>query len=530
MDFAGVILGIFLNPWFIISLIFWLIIFGLVYLLRKKKDAIYVFFPLIAMIKTKKLNSIIKKLARKFPKFWKIFWSIGIFTSFFFMIFAFFFFFMNFISLIVNPQVINAITPLIPGVTIDLSVFTYLIIPILFVMTTHELAHGIAANVDGMDVKSTGIIGAGFFFLIGGGAFVELDEKELYSPKYHKNTRLRIAAAGTHVNAITAGLAFVLLLSFPIFIYPFYGNQVVQIESVLKPDEGGYNYGRLSNDDVIIAVKKRGDSDDKYVELNGDKGITLNAILSNKIETIRCSVYDYLTLKIYVPSKDEFTEKNVELGPRYNEDLKIVGVVIGIITHAYYIPKNEIGKFFTGNWPVLLLRELMWLWIIAFSITLFNVLPLPVFDGDKMIKELINWSIGEKYAQTKKKKDNFLFKKSEKYYHLSEYRVDKIDSIKILLEDRSKLAGSSEILLGEDNYELIDKIGDGFKSTISFNLPEQSKIKENSQFEVLYEYWHDEKKSIKRNLLNIVRIFSLVIVAGNLILSYVKFGNITFWI
>lgn len=108
--------------------------------------------------------------------------------------------------------------------------------------------------------------------------------------------------------------------------------------------------------------------------------------------------------------------------------------------------------------------------------------------------------------------------------------MDKIDSIKILLEDRSKLAGSSEILLGEDNYELIDKIGDGFKSTISFNLPEQSKIKENSQFEVLYEYWHDEKKSIKRNLLNIVRIFSLVIVAGNLILSYVKFGNITFWI
>ena len=113
-----------------------------------------------------------------------------------------------------NPKIENAVTPLIPGVTVSLPLFMYLILPILFVMTTHEFAHGIASSTDGVEVKSTGVLGVGLFYLIGMGAFVEVNERELNSTKFHRNTRLRIAAAGTFVNAITAGIAFLLILNF----------------------------------------------------------------------------------------------------------------------------------------------------------------------------------------------------------------------------------------------------------------------------------------------------------------------------
>ena len=157
----------FFNPWFIISLIFWILVALLAYLLRNKKEAAYLFFPLLAMFKTKKLNKFIKKISKRAPKFWKIFWTIGIFVSFGLTIFAFYFFFVNLINLIINPKVEQAVVPLIPGVTIDLPLLFYLILPLLFVLTTHEFAHGIAASVDGVDIKSTGVLGAGFFFLIG---------------------------------------------------------------------------------------------------------------------------------------------------------------------------------------------------------------------------------------------------------------------------------------------------------------------------------------------------------------------------
>ncbi|KKL46579.1 hypothetical protein LCGC14_2344150, partial [marine sediment metagenome] len=314
MPLFNVFVDFLLNPWFILSLIFWVIVLILVYLLRNKKGAAYLFFPLLAMFKTRKLNNLIKRISRKAPKFWRVFWTIGIFISFGFMIFALYFFFTNFINLIINPKIEQAVMPLIPGVTIDLPLFFYLILPLLFIITTHEFAHGISANVDGIDVKSTGVLGAGLFFIIGFGAFVEIDERELNSNKTHRNTRLRIAAAGTYVNSITAGIAFLLLLSFPLLISSSY-RQVTQVKTVLTKEEGGFNYNNLSRGDVILAFKKTGDSDDNYVYIDENKKRTLTNILNNKT-LLQCSVGDNLTLKIYNPSSDTFIEKDITLGPR----------------------------------------------------------------------------------------------------------------------------------------------------------------------------------------------------------------------
>ena len=192
--------------------------------------------------------------------------------------------------------------------------------------------------------------------------------------------------------------------------------------------------------------------------------------------------------------------------------------------------KNDVGKFFTSFWPDFLLREIVWLFIIAFSITLFNMLPLPVFDGDRIVKELINWGIGEDYKTIKEKTDRFLFKKNEKELPLREYRVENVDNIKIFIKDPSTLKKQSSIVLSEENYQLVDKIGDGFKDTITLNLPEQTKLEEGAYIEVSYNYWHDEKRKLKSNIINSIRFITLFLVLGTIILSLVKFGRILFYV
>jgi len=606
MDFIDFILDFILNPWFLLSLTFWLIILILIYVLRKRKEAITVFFPFIALLKTKKLNNFIVKISRKAPKLWRIFWTIGIFVSFAFTIIAIFFFFVNLVSLIQNPRIENAVTPLVPGVTVGLPLFAYLIIPLLFVMTTHEFAHGIAAEVDGVNVKSTGVLGAGMFYLIGIGAFVEVDERELNSSKFNKNTRLRIASAGTYVNAITAGIAFLFLINFSFLISPFYGEQVIQVDTVLTEEEGGFAYGDLSEGDVIVALKIKGKRDFVYIDGNEYKS-SLSHYLNNESRKIKISPGDELTLKIYRPKIDKYVEKDIKVGPRYklgilyeyisNDKLQITyifskeedgnnynrhlernliitkingtyinqnkgktlekiltkfnltklkltsesgknyyldldldGVFIGIYSKLYWMPKNDIAKLLGGDAPEFLLREIIWLWIIAFSVTLFNMLPLPIFDGFRVVKELVNWGIGEEYKTKRKKKEKLMFKRKENNYGLSEYRVENVETVKIIMGNKSPYTERSEIIVNKNNYELIDKIGDGYKSTISFNLPENTSLKDNSLIEVTYEYWYDEKKKIKKTILYIISLIILIIIAGNFILSYIKLGSVTFWI
>ena len=597
MSLLNFITDFLLHPWFIISLIFWIIVIIFVFALKNKKGAYSFFFPLLILFKTKKLNNYIRKISKKNPRFWRIFWNIGIFVSFGFTIFGFFFFFINIVQLLFQPSELNAITPLIPGVTIDLPTLFYLILPLLFVMTTHEFAHGISANNDGVEVKSTGVMGVGLFYLVGLGAFVEVDERDLRSSKFHRNTRLRIAAAGTYVNAITAGIAFLLLVNFAFLVSPHY-TPVIQVSSVLPPQDGGFNYGILEAGDAIVAIKNSEDPDADFLNLDLNQGISLTSVLSNTTG-VKFSIGDNLTFRTYNPVTDLYSRKNVRVGPRYNIgieyeyipngtglritynyssssetnilitkindtlidksggatlelvltnfnlktlnltsdlgtdyilDVEVVGAFIGVQSTYYWMHKNDFAKLFTSNWPDFLFEEIKWLFMISFSITLFNMMPLPIFDGDRFLKELVNWIFGENYKSKRKKKDRLIYKGIDTECKLTEYRVENIESVKILLKDSQKGDPNSEILLGKDNYELVDKIGDGFKDTVLVTLPETTKLKINSVFEVSYEYWHDDKRKIKSIVINAIRIIALGLIIGNFVLSFMNFGLRPFWL
>ena len=583
-----------LNPWFVISLVFWIFISILVLLLRNKKEAYSIFFPFLALFKTKKLNKLIVHISRKNPKFWRIFWNIGIFVSFGFTIYGFYFFFSNVVNLIFTPSIENAIIPLIPGVTIDLPVFFYMLLPLLLILTTHEFAHGISAAIDDVEIKSTGLLGVGLFYLVGFGAFVEVDERSLRSSKYHRNTRLRIAAAGTYINSIVAGIALLLLLIFPMLTSPFF-SQVSQVYTVLSPEEGGFNDGILIYGDAIVAIKKEGELDSQYVYLDYYQGIDLSSILDNQTR-IKCSVRDNLTMKIYNPFVDLSSEKEIILGPRYDLsidyeytsdyeiritynytsdqqtnilinyingtainrtsgntlekfltqfDLKtldlnsttnqryliepeILGVFVGVQTTFYWMHKNDFAKFLSANWPDFWLKEISWLFIIGFSLTLFNMMPLPIFDGDRVIKEIVNSIFGSSYSSKKMKVDRLIYNDDDLDCKLSEYRIETINEVKITIKDRNKI--ESEIFLGEENYELFDSIGDGFKDALKLHLPTTTTIEKNAIFDISYEYLYDEKRKIKQIVLNTIRAIALILIVSNFALSFIKFGFNLFWI
>jgi membrane-associated protease RseP (regulator of RpoE activity) len=591
MPFFTFISEFILNPWFIISLIFWVIVIALVLLLRNKKGAYTLFFPLLALFKTKKLNNIIVRIAKKNPKFWRVFWNIGIFVSFGFTIYGFFFFTSNIINLIYSPSIENAIVPLIPGVTIDLPIFLYLLLPLLLILTTHEFAHGISASIDGVEIKSTGVLGIGLFYLVGFGAFVEVDERALNSTKFHRNTRLRIAAAGTYINSIVAGIALIFLLIFPLMISPLF-NQVSQVYRVLSPQQGGFNSGILEYGDTIIAIKIQGQPNSEYIYLDEYKGINLGSILNNDTD-LKTTVGDNLTLKIYNPFSDTHSEKDIILGPKYNlridydyisnDEIRIsynytsdqatnivinqingtkinqtsgdtlelyltnfnlralnlsnvlgdhyiirpevVGVYVGVQTVLYWMYKNDFAKFLTPNWPDFWLKELSWLFIIGFSLTLFNMMPLPIFDGDRIIKEILNSLFGRKYTIKKTRREKFVYDLGALECKLSEYRIEEIKEVKIT--DRGK---DVEVILGKDNYELTDGIGDGFNDTVQISLKDPSNLSKNTIFEVEYDYLEDAKARTKKFILNTIRIIALALIIGNFLLSFMKFGFNLFWI
>jgi membrane-associated protease RseP (regulator of RpoE activity) len=284
--------------------------------------------------------------------------------------------------------------------------------------------------------------------------------------------------------------------------YEYISDTELQINRIYSASEGGNNYNKNLTTGLIIE------------EING---VTINRTSGNTLEKA-LTVFNLNTINL---------SSATDL---YVLDVETIGVKIGIISNSYFMHKNDFAKFFTSFWPEFWLREIAWLYIISFSITLFNMLPLPVFDGDRVVKELLNWGFGEDYKTTKKKKEKIKYKKDDVNLNLTEFRIEKVDSIKIIIEDKSRLEGKSEIILAEEKYKLIDKIGDGYKDTVVLDLPEYTQLDEDAIIEVSYEHWYDEKQRIKKPILNILRYITLIILVGNFILSFVKFGGLLFWI
>lgn len=310
--------------------------------------------PLFLLIRTKRFNKFIERLAKKHARFWILFGNVSIVFGFLSMLASFAALLYSLtITLLPNSPVEGAPTVgiIIPGVTISFKTTLYLIIPIILTMIPHELAHGVVSHADGVELKSTGLA----FFAIFFGAFVEPEEESLKKSSYW--TRMRTFASGMFPNLLVGLLTLPLLFYAPAILNPFYAPvDGVLIQEVI-PNTPAANAG-LERGMVLYSLNNT----HLY-------NVTTFTILMNATQPNQLIVLN--TTKGTI---------DVRLGVHPDDDSR---GYLGVYTLDYRAPKTRLAwKFFPNYFQ----QQLLWIVVVTFGSVLFNALPIPfLLDGDKLL-------------------------------------------------------------------------------------------------------------------------------------------------
>jgi membrane-associated protease RseP (regulator of RpoE activity) len=256
--------------------------------------------------------------------------------------------------------VATSIQPVIPlpGLTISWESFPYLVLAISLVLATHELAHGVAARVDNVPLKSAGVFVAVILF----GGFVEPDEERL--EKASKQTKLRVYAAGSFTNAALGMVVLLLFTNFAATIAPFYTTNHVGVEVAgLMPGYPAEMAG-LHIGDVITGV------DGAPVHDSADLQHAMSGISPGGdvvLSTSRGNLH-------VVTTADPKNSSRAIMGISPLQDA---------ITYT--------GRFalLPDNLPYYLLRAEFWISIVFVSVGIINMMPLYMFDGDRFLETLL---------------------------------------------------------------------------------------------------------------------------------------------
>ena len=326
----------------LVSLLFWILLTVINRLHPIKKRGLEVGIMYLTY-KTKLLNKLIERIADKNPRLWRVAWNIGVATALGLMVLAIYSLTRNISLFLYAPEEAGPVSLLIPGVTIQLRWFPYLLIAVSVAIITHELAHGISACVENIPIKSAGIIIAFITF----GGFVEPDEKRLDRADIY--SKLRVISAGCLSN-LAVGLLIPLLV---MGLYaPASGVLIIDLT------EGGpaYNAG-VKQWDVVYAING--------TEMSGLSG--LDNFMSN--------VKPNDTLVVETSSGNKIIE--AEASP-VNSSRGIMGVRC----FDYYPPRLGL---LDPSISYHLYLTLDWSFFIIINISIFNMLPLYPLDGDAYV-------------------------------------------------------------------------------------------------------------------------------------------------
>jgi membrane-associated protease RseP (regulator of RpoE activity) len=186
----------------------------------------------------------------------------------------------------------------------------------------------------------------------------------------------------------------------------------------------------------------------------------------------------------------------------------------------YWPPQDWFGNLLGAKAPNTLYAEIFWLFQIAISVTIFNMMPLPIFDGDKCVYEVINHFIKPR-KEKKNIKEQFVLSKSEKTCELRQLNVESVQSV-IVLPDRNKPGEVAIELTEHRDYQVTDSDGDGKIDHVTFELSEQDL--NGRAVEVEYNAEVDATEGKKQKIMNVIRVIALVIILSNFIVSAITMG------
>ncbi|TFG12164.1 PDZ domain-containing protein [Candidatus Thorarchaeota archaeon] len=307
--------------------------------------------PFFLMWKTERLNAFLTRLGKKFPR---AFFNIGVVVSFVGMGFGFYMFGENLLRFFFQPETAGGVVPIIPGVTITGLPLVYMIIALAITLVTHEFAHGLASAKDDIPIKSSGLL----FFLVLFGAFVEPDE-ETFEEKVGPKSRLRMLAAGSYSNLIWGFFFFILLINMPAVLSIGY-----------NPPSGAYIYDIAPGTPAAEALEVG----DVIIGLNDTTIETWNEVSQFMADANAGDTLTIVTLEESVTVVLGSSDQNETRG------------YIGVYGADYWKPKPGWSLFLDPMFAFHFQQVVFWCFLILFSVALFNLLPIPALDGDRMLQ------------------------------------------------------------------------------------------------------------------------------------------------
>jgi len=329
--------------WFLLGIsVFWILLYAISRILHLEKHGLDI-HPAYFMYKSNWMKNFLDRFSKSRQVFWKTLANIGIAIAFGMMILSIYVLANNLAKFFVPAGEAAPVVPILPGITLPLIWLPYFFVAATIIVLTHEFAHGIAARVEKVPIKSAGVMALLVFF----GGFVEPDEKKF--EKVSKFSKLRIVAAGSATNFVAYLLVTLLLIG------------------LFAPSSGILIYGVRENGP---AAKVGLQQWDVIYAIDGNRTLTVDDF-EQYIINYNITSGQNVTLLTNRGNKN----LTVETGSSGNLSFGIAG--------ANYSPLRllEISPMVTFN----LYTFLYWIYLIAGSVAILNMLPLYPFDGDKFV-------------------------------------------------------------------------------------------------------------------------------------------------
>ncbi len=348
------------------AIIFVLILALLIYRKREKLQIQKILFPLIyvGMYRTSIGLKLMDKMAIKLRKPIKYLGYTGIAIGFIGMVIICILLVQNLINLFLVPTAKSGVGLVLPfkvkgGFYVP---FFYWIISIFVLVVVHEFAHGVLARVHNVNIKSSGLAFLAVLLPVIPAAFVEPDEKKL--AKRPVKEQLSVFAAGSFSNIITAFAAFLFIV---IAINPLVNAAV---------DEDGVLISDVMNGSYPMTMTGAG------------KGEVIKEIDGVEILTVQ-NLSDYLDAKnpgdeISIVTNRSSYDIVLAEHPE-NSSKPYLGIFLAQHTKMNPGFEEKYGKFTAGAliWAAGLF---IWIYILNLGIGLFNLIPIPICDGGRMMQ------------------------------------------------------------------------------------------------------------------------------------------------
>lgn len=351
------------------AVVFVLILALVLYVQRKKLRVQKIFYPFIyiLMYRTNVGISLMDRTAKRFPNFLRYAGYAGVFISFVGMGMICYSLIENLLKIMVIPQAASAVALVLPfRVKGTFFVpFFYWIISIFFLVVVHEFSHGVVSRLYGLKIKSSGLAFLGILLPVVPAAFVEPDEKKL--AKKPRVQQLSVFAAGSFSNIISAFIFLAVLL---FAVNPLI-NSIIEYDGVMIS-------GLIKKDNTtVFPAEKAGIKAGEVITKADNVNIVTVENLSN-----------YLSAKKpgdMVSITTNRTEYSFELAENpENKTLSYMGIYL--LQHSKVKPSFEqkIGSF-VPDAIIWIAGLIMWLIILNLGIGLFNLVPIPITDGGRMM-------------------------------------------------------------------------------------------------------------------------------------------------